>query len=288
MTSKALFEQLQKVQVTPFICDSMLSQMEEFLTPVVEHYGVTISDLRMELRKEICAAKITVEEAMQAIRFLISNCEETKEECEETLHQEVCKCILYSGIYFTNVKPTLDNGEKIPGVSLEKPAATPVTMQQAVDQTSNVPAGSDEVKMMPDQSKGIYVGLDVPKDIPPVDEFMQVRNGLYQDDVQSDTDTRADEDTLPDSSVGTSESEFEMDEDTDSMPTNSDQPVEESQPVADQSVSEPIEKKKKSWFTDLTGIGKNKDKDKEPVVVDTTVHADQLPEGDFMRDYLKQ
>lgn len=116
MERKQFFNMLENLSVTPKICDAYLKSQEEFFTPVLKHYNVDISDLRIELRKELCNAGLTVREMSLAVHFLIENCTIREEECEETLHAEVKRCILYSAIYFTNVLPGIESGEGVPGV----------------------------------------------------------------------------------------------------------------------------------------------------------------------------
>lgn len=116
MERKQFYNMLENLSVTPKICDAYLKSQEEFFTPVLKHYNVDISDLRIELRKELCNSNLTVREMSLAVHFLIENCTIREEECEETLHAEVKRCILYSAIYFTNVLPGIESGEGVAGV----------------------------------------------------------------------------------------------------------------------------------------------------------------------------
>lgn len=116
MTKKEYYNKIEMAMVTPVICDSYLKSKEQFFSPILEHYNVDISALRIELRQELCSAGIAVREMDLAVYFLIENCSERKDECSESLHEEIVKCILYSGIYFTNILPGVISGEGVSGV----------------------------------------------------------------------------------------------------------------------------------------------------------------------------
>lgn len=116
MTKKEYYNMIEMAKVTPVICDAYLKSKEQFFGPILEHYKVDVSAVRMELRKELCAAGIAVREMDLAVHFLIENCAERGDECSESLHEEVTKCILYSGIYFANILPGIVSGEGVSGV----------------------------------------------------------------------------------------------------------------------------------------------------------------------------
>lgn len=137
MTKKEYYGKIEMLQVTPQICDVFLKSREQFMEPVLKHYGVNLSDLRIELRKEYCISQFTVREMDLALHFLIENCRDRQDECAETLHEEVTKCILYSGIYFTNILPGIESGEGVADVITPEKA---VEIKSGFDNVGSEPA----------------------------------------------------------------------------------------------------------------------------------------------------
>lgn len=116
MDRKTYYDKINELSVNQVICDAYLKANTEFLKPIQEHFGMTESDVRMELRRELPKAGITVKDMALTIQFIRENCTIRKEECEQTLHEEVLKDILYASIYFTNIQPGIDSGEGVADV----------------------------------------------------------------------------------------------------------------------------------------------------------------------------